>query len=308
MSLRIVVMAAVVASSVASAQMLVDQGPPQHRLVHKETFAVRLNPLGLVYDGRYAYRFRLYASESKALRDNFLGIGVAPMVSPANLRIGPYVEFNPATIFGVWAMVQFVQYFGTFNLAQGFAGAQSDFSDTALRVNAANHRVTNGWEATLGANFQVKVSVMLLRTQTKMIYGDLKLNDSERIYYEQIYDTGSPNKGWTFTNDVDVLYQGLENKLVAGARYTFTAPLYDPTRHFDPDALVQSADNSMHRLGPFIGYTFKFEDGAKFNTPTVFILVQWWLKHRFRDGVDSPAALPLLGLGFQMTGDFLPVK
>lgn len=64
----------------------------------------------------------------------------------------------------------------------------------------------------------------------------------------------------------------------------------------------------MHRVGPFLGYTFFREDGRAFNNPTVFILVQWWLKHRFRTGVDTSQALPVLGAGFQITGDFLPVK
>jgi hypothetical protein len=287
--------------------MLQDQAPPQHRIVHKNTFALRYNPLGLIYDGKFSYRYRLYESDSKALRDNFIGIGVAPIASPAFVRIGPYLEFNPLTVFGVYAAVHFVQYFGTFDLAQGFAGAQSNFSDSAIKANTANHVATNGYEVTLGGNFQVKVSSILLRTQAKMIFGQLKLKEGERIYYEQIYDVGAPNQGWTFTNDLDVLYQGLENKLVAGARYTATIPLYDPTRHFDPNALEQSADNAMHRVGPFVAYTFKFEDGARFNTPTVFLLVQWWVKHRFRTGEDTSQALPLLGVGFQMTGDFLPI-
>lgn len=111
-----------------------------------------------------------------------------------------------------------------------------------------------------------------------------------------------------FTNDLDVVWQGLENKLIAGARYTFTNPFYDPARHYDPNDPVQTADNSMHRVGPFVGYTFKIEDGAKFNNPTVFVLVQWWLKNRNRTGQDVSQAIPLMGVGFQMTGDFLPIK
>jgi hypothetical protein len=58
--------------------MLSEQGPPLHRIVHKNTAFVRFNPLGVGYDGRFAYRLRLYESDSKSLRDNFLGIGVAP--------------------------------------------------------------------------------------------------------------------------------------------------------------------------------------------------------------------------------------
>jgi hypothetical protein len=307
MSVRIVLAAAALMSSAATAQMLNDQGPPQHRVVHRNTFALRYNPLGLLYDGRFMYRLRLYQAESKVLRDNYVGIGVAPTFSPAFMRIGPYVEFNPLTVFGVWAMVQFVQYFGSFDLAQGFPGAQSDFSDKAIKANTANRVATNGYEVTLGANLQAKVAMFIIRSQARLVFGHLKLKDGERIYYDQFYDIGAPNQGWTFVNDLDVLYQGLENKLVAGARYTATAPLYDPARHLEPGA-TGTSDNSMHRVGPFVGYTFKIEDGAKFNTPTVFILVQWWLKHRFRTGVDTSQALPLLGVGFQMTGDFLPLK
>ena len=306
MTVRIVLLAALLSSFVASAQMLQDQGPPQHRIIHRNTFALRYNPLGLLYDGRFAYRYRLYLSESKALRDNFIGVGVAPTMSPAFLRIGPYVEFNPLSMLGFWGMVQFVQYFGTFDLAQGFAGAESNFGDNAIKANTGNKVATNGYEVTIGANFQAKVSMIVLRSQARLIYGSLKLKDGERIYYDQFYDIGAPNQGFSFANDLDVLFQTLENKLVAGARYTATVPLYDPARHFeDPTATV---DNSMHRIGPFVGYTFKIEDGAAFNTPTVFILVQWWLKHRFRTGADSSQALPLLGIGFQMTGDFLPIK
>ena len=309
MPVRIVLLAAALVSSVTSAQMLQDQGPPQHRIVHRNTIAFRVNPLGLLYDGRFSYRLRLYEAEGKALRDNFIGVGIAPTFSPAFMRVGPFIEFNPASMFGIWGMVQFVQYFGSFDLAQGFAGAQSDFSDKAIKANTRGKvGPTNGYEVTLGASFLAKVSSIIIRSQARLVYGNLKLKDGERIYYDQFYDVGAPNQGWTFANDFDLLFQTLENKLVVGARYTATAPLYDPTRHYDPNDPVQTVDNSMHRVGPFAGYTFKIEDGAKFNNPTVFILVQWWLKHRFRTGLDTPQALPLFGVGFQMTGDFLSIK
>lgn len=82
-------------------------------------------------------------------------------------------------------------------------------------------------------------------------------------------------------------------------------------RHFQSGE-VQENLNNMHRVGPFAGYTFKIDDGASFNNPTVFILIQWWLQNRNRTGTaNNPdgisQALPLIGAGFQMTGDFLPV-
>lgn len=288
--------------------MLADRGPPLQRLVHKNTFAVRVNPLGLLYDGRFSYRLRLYESEAKALRDNFVGAGLAPTASPAFVRVGPFVEFSPLSVLGFWAALQFVQYFGTFNLLQGFAGAQSDFSDTAIAANgAALKQATSGWELTLGASFQVKISSVVLRSQARLVRAEMRLREGARVYYDQFYDVAAPNGGFFLTNDLDVLWQGLENKLIAGARYTFTAPFYE-ARHFDPNAPSTTTNNAMHRVGPFLGYTFKSEDGAAFNTPTIFLLVQWWLQHRFRTGADVSQALPLLGVGFQMTGDLLPIQ
>ncbi len=295
-------------STLAHAQLLNNRAPPQHRLVHKTPFAFRVSPLGLLYDGRFSYRLRLYEHDSKVLRDNFIGIGVAPTLSPAFIRIGPYVEFNPTTIFGVWSTVQFAQYFGSFDLLQSFPGAQSTFSDSAIRANSARKQATNGFEVTIGANLTLKFGPVVLRSQARLIYADMNLREGDRVYYDQFYDVLSPNRGWTITNDVDLIAMLFENQLLAGARYTFTIPLYDPARHFDPTNPVQQANNSMHRVGPFLGWTFFSDDGAAFNNPTVFLLIQWWAQHRFRTGADTPAALPLMGVGFQFTGDFLELS
>jgi hypothetical protein len=296
-------------STMASAQTLTQSGPPQFRFIHRNTLAVRFNPLGLLYDGRFAFRVRLYESQSIALRDNYVGIGLAPTASPAFARIGPYVEFSPLTILNIWAAFQYVQYFGTFNLFQSFPSANSNFSDSQIssrgllpKEDVQRGYVTNGWELTLGASLQVKVKSVVMRSQARLIRADMKLREGDTVYYDQFYDVLSANRGWAFTNDLDVLWQGLENKLVAGGRYTFTAPLYTETQLLTGETMPI---NSMHRVGPFVGYTFKFEDGAAFNTPTVFLLVQWWLQHRYRTGVDSSAAFPLIGVGFQITGDFL---
>lgn len=301
-------LALVVPAPPASAQMLQDQGPPAVRIVQKNTFAIRYNPLGLLYDGRFSARLRLYESDSKALRDNFVGLGLAPTASPAFLRIGPYLEFNPASVFGVWGALQAVKYFGTFNLVQGFPSARSDFSDSAIKENAANKSAASGWELTLGANFQVKVESVVVRSQARLVRGSLDLRPGERVYYDQFYDVAAPNRGWFFTNDLDVVWQGFDNRFIGGARYTATLPFYDRDRHFDPADAERTADNGMHRVGPFLGWTLHAEDGRAFNTPTLFVLVQWWLKSRFRTGQDVSQAVPLFGVGFQFTGDFLPVK
>src|SRR5688572_14347988 len=104
----------------ASAQTLFDRGPPRHRLVHRSLVAARYNPVGVVYDGRLGYRFRLYEHESKALRDNYAGIGAGFFVNPASLRIGPVVEIAPASVLTLWSSLSLLSFFGSFDQLQSF--------------------------------------------------------------------------------------------------------------------------------------------------------------------------------------------
>lgn len=305
-------------SSSAWSQTLQYQGPPLHRVVHRNTFALRYNPLGLLYEGRFMYRLRLYESDSIALRDNFVGIGLTPIASPAFVRAGPYVEIQPMTVLGFWASYTFVQYFGTFNLFQSFPSARSNFSDAEITrlgelakgPTGGGEYLTNGTELTLGLDFQVKVLDFILRSRARLIRADMRLRDGDTVFYDQFYDVMVPNRGWYFVNDADLLYQTPNKRFVGGLRYTASLMFYNQT-HFQ-NGEVQENLNNMHRVGPFLGYTFKIDDGASFNNPTVFVLIQWWLQNRNRTGTaQNPdgisQALPLLGVGFQMTGDFLPV-
>ena len=294
--------------------MLNDQGPPLHRIVYRNTIGGRLNPLGLLYEGRLMYRLRLYETESLALRDNFIGGGLALSMSPAFANVGAYVEFQPLSVLGFWASYVYSRYFRTFGLMQSYpSAASSDFSDpensrrAALpRTDPASNYVTDGSQLIIGADFQVKfLEVILLRSKTRLIRADYKLRDGDNVYYEQFYDVLAPNRGWVLTDDVDLLWQRRDLKMFAGLRYTATTAFYDGRQYLAGEE--QTNRNFMHRVGPFAGYTFKVEDGARFNNPTVFILAQWWLVHRYRTGQVSTQALPLISVGFQFTGDLLPI-
>lgn len=304
--------AAFLTSTVASAQMLQDRSPPQHRIVHRNTLALRVNPLGLLYEGRFVYRFRLYPSDSATLRDNFVGIGLAPGASPAFARLGLYVEVAPASFATFWVNYEVVQYFGTFDLFQSFPSARSDFSDPALsarRTLAAedplrNYR-GNGTQLTLGLNLQVRLGEnIVLRNQLRVVRPQYNVRAGDTVFYDQFYDVLAPNGGWYLNNDFDAWFNPKWG-LIAGVRYSATAPFYTAAQ-FAPGE-VPGGINQTHRVGPMFGYTFFQRDGAKFNAPTVFLLAQWWLRHTYRAGQVSTQALPLLGVGFQFTGDFLPL-
>lgn len=311
-TLAAVAVAALLSSS-ANAQMLIDRGPPKHRLVHRNTVALRYNPLGLLYEGRFMYRLRLYPSDSPTLRDNFVGIGLAPGASPAFARLGLYAEVAPASFITFWVNYEFVQYFGTFDLFQSFPSARSDFSDPAIGARGdlpagdpqRNYR-GNGTQLTLGINLQLRVlENFVIRSQLRVVRPQYNVRAGDTVLYDQFYDVLAPNGGWYLTNDLDLWFNP-KSGLIAGLRYTATAPFYTAAQFAPGEG--PSAINQMHRLGPMLGYTFFQRDGAKFNAPTVFLLVQWWLQHTYRTGQVTSQALPLLGVGFQFTGDFLSLN
>lgn len=286
-------------STPAFAQMLSDRAPPLHRFVHRQTLALRVNPLGLIYDGRFAYRQRLYFSESNALRDNFVGIGVAPGASPAFGRIGALLEVQPATILGFWATYEVMQYFGTFNLLASYPSASANFSDSNIRNRLPNPYVTGGRMLTLGANLNLKVGPIVVRSQARLVAPDFDLRPGDTVLYDQVYDVLLPNGGFTFINDLDVLFQ-TKWGLVAGLRYNASVPMYGP-------AHAPLEDNDSHRLGPFLAYRFWDTDGRKLNQPTLVLIANWYLKHRWRTGADSSVGIPYFALAINVVGDLMPL-
>lgn len=285
----------------ASAQTLMDRAPPQHRLVQRNALALRYNPIGVIYDGRFQYRYRLYASESRALRDNFVSIGVAPGASPAFGRIGVVAEVQPLSVLTLYALYEVVGYFGAFDHLQSFASPHDEFDDDTLEGGGAY--ATSGAQLTLGANVQLKVWDIVLRTQFRLVRASFDLRTGDRNEYDPFYDVLAPNKGFFFTNDADVIYQPSFG-LLAGVRYTATRPFY-PDRNYAPGEATD-ADNRMHRIGPLVGWAIRQRDGNAFNV-LVFATAQWWLVHRYRTGENTSQALPLLALGVQTTGDLIPI-
>jgi hypothetical protein len=297
-------------ASTASAQALQEGPPPRHRLVYRNLLAVRLNPLGLLDDARLSYRYRLYRSESLLLRDNFVSVGLAPAFSPAYAKLGVVAELQPLSILQLWGMYELIGTFGTFRQLQSFPSAGSNFSDTELYArdalpsgDALRPYATTGSQLTLGATLQLKVGPVVARSLFRMVRPDMALRTGDSVFYDITNDVLAPNRGWYLLNDTDVLYQ-TGRGLTVGLRWASSHAFYG-AEHFTPE--LQTALPTTHRLGPVVAYTFAEQDGARFNAPTVLLLVNWWLTHRYRTGVDSPQAFPYLALGFSFSGDLLPV-
>ncbi|MDI3282422.1 hypothetical protein [Polyangium sp. 15x6] len=298
----------------AEAQAYRDGPPPQHRIVYNDLTLFRWNPLGLITDARFVYRYRLYKSESAALRDNFIGIGLAPSLSGAFARGGPTIQIQPASFLQLWALYEGIGYFGAFNFLQSYPTADAtkvNYSDTELarrgdleKGNPEKNYSTTGTQLIAGANLQFKFGPIAARNLFRFGRPDMKLRQGDRVFYDIFYDLLVGDGGLWYSNDADLLYQGLDNRLTVGLRWTTGQAFYND-EHFGPGDDKTRAPGAIHRIGPIAAWTFKKPDGAALE-PTILLVANWWLKSPYRTGQDVSQAVPYIILALNITGDLLP--
>jgi len=271
---------------------------------YRNILAARVNPIGVSNDFRFGYRVRLYG----ALRDSFvaagyLGLSGTLVLSPSFVRPGVLLEIQPLSILNLSVAYEMLGFFGTFNTTTSFATPMGNyFSDPftqRARDNAAaagGAQTALGHVVTLGALVQVRLGPLALRTNFRFVYHSLSLRAGTRYFYEPYLDILASNDGWVMVNETDVIYQ-TPFGLNIGARYTQTDAYYSS----DQDPLGSGASK---RLGPVFTFTFFERRRGGFNGPTIFVLSQWWLQHRYRNGAEQPTALPYLAFGLSFRGEF----
>jgi len=290
----------------AAAQVLPQ---PDRELAYQNLTALRVNPLGLVDLAELTFRRRLYGSESDALTQNYVGLGLASGLSPAWGRVGALVEFQPLTLLRLWASFELIGTFGSFDLMASFPSADADFSDTAIEDRAQDDATaayaTTGTQINLGANLQAKVGPVAMRSLFRAFRASFDLREGDRVFYDQLFDALVPNEGWTLLNDLDALWVSSFG-LTAGLRWSVAEPLYDDDRHYAPGTDVDRApSNTIHRLGVLAAYTLSKDPGGRLDAATAVLIAQWHLVHRWRTGEDVSGALPYVAVAMQLRGNLL---
>lgn len=273
---------------------------PDHGLRYRSLSVIRLNPLGSREEAQVDYWYRLYRSDAKALEQNFVGVGLVPLISPAHGGVGPVVEFQPATVSKFWAKYQYFKYFGGFDLFQSFPDASAEHSDQDIkdRGEDGENYAASGTQLTLGALLQLKVGPIAVRNTFQAVRSDFNLRGSDTVFYDSTFDLLVPNEGWFYSNDADVLWVS-DFGLILGLRDTYTFTSFSTAQKAgkgDPNV-------ANHRLGPVIAYTFYDDpDPVAFDKPTAVLILNWYLDHRYRAGQDVNRAIPYVIMGFAFSG------
>lgn len=279
---------------------------PKEQLFYQNLTVVRLNPLGLQNQFELDWRHRLYdPGDSLIMAQNFWSIGIAPILTPGLMRLGVNAKFQPLAILKLEVKWEYLNYFGNFDLLQSYDSANAEFSDSDIADggDAGNNYATDGWQLTLDGELRAKVGPVIVRNRFKAGYVEVALRGDDEVFYDQYFDLLLPAKGWFFTNDFDLLFQ-VSQHLIVGARYAFMDAQY-PDSAFLPGEPTDSDSAPTQRLGPLVAYTFSDTPGEAFNKPTILLLVNWYLQHRWRTGQDVSQAFPYIVLGFAFSGDLI---
>lgn len=280
-----------------------------HRWFYQSLSVLRLNPLGLITRAQLGYMYKLWGNPKidptaslgdKIKQDTYLKIAANTQLSPGFARPGIVVEAVPLALIRLSARVEQHTYWGAFNLITSFPSASAAHDEDTL--DAAESYGTTGWSARIDARLQVKLGKIAVRSEVRMEYTSLDLEDGHPVFYEPILDNLVANNAWSMVKDTDLLYF-VNDALIIGARYTYTKAFFDEG-DFAPGEAMDANNAVLHRVGPAIIWQLDNQKtGTTFNQPTLFLITQFWLQHASRAGQEVTQAYPYTLLGFAFNGD-----
>lgn len=287
---------------------------PAQRLVLNSLSIFRYNPIGLETRARFGWQQKFYEGHHRATNDNFWFAGTYLRLSPAGARAAAMVELQPVAMVHLRLTAEKLAYFGNFMFLQSRGSANDDLSDAAMKANAKGPQANyagSGTHLSIEPRLQAAIGPIVVRNSAFFGYFDMGLRDGDRVWYEATVDVPVPGRGWVFTNDLDVLLRRPMGAamLTVGVRYSMVRPLYtgrDVSPVEDPDAAA--ARNDHHRVGLLAAYTLFDRGVGPYNKPTVLLMVQRYLDHRFRTGVGPHGVngnIPYVVLGYAFETDLL---
>jgi hypothetical protein len=285
----------------------------KHSIQYSSLLAPRVNPLGLEERLWIGYQYRLYNKDKTILNGSNLAIFFRPIINPAVALVGATVQVQPAAVLRLRATYSYVQWFGTFQFVQSYESPYDDYSEQRIdeQSEIGTNYVTNAQQVELEALVQAKVKSVVFRSATFGIYNHYKsLRGDDDVLYDPRFELMVPGQGWMLANDTDLLYlhefkhgkrAAKKASMVAGARATTLMPFFKDEVYEEGD-VVKNPVGPQFRLGPAVGYTWFDRPERKFNKPTLLLLSQWNILHRWRTGRDVITAYPTIIIAFAFSG------
>ncbi len=275
---------------------------PRHRIHFHNLTGLQYNPLGVQTDLLLSYRYRLLSPTSLLFQDTYVGGGPIVRINPAYARVGLGLEVQPLMVLCLRAQYEFRGYFATAGMLQSFTRAGSEHHDE-LRQSRADldmNYAGTGHQVNLQAILRAKVGHWAVLNDFVLTYYKMDLASGDTVFYDAFLDLLAPGDGVTLANSAHLFYITGEG-LTVGVRYTVSHAAY-PAEALGPGGSAEGVITPTHRLGPMFVYEFESR-GRRFQKPTLAIILNWWLEHRYRTGQQVNRGVPWVAAAFFFSGD-----
>ncbi len=276
----------------------------RHVLRYQTLTLFAVNPLALANITQVGYRYMLFDSDSALLKDTYAALMLNPINTPAFSRLGLRAELKPLAVLKLTARYEFIKWFGTFDQLMPFDSPRQDASNEAREARGDNgeNLDTTATALTFEALLQAKVGSIAVRSNIRSVTYDVDLRGgNQKAFYDATTDTLAPTQGTILNVDTDLLYVS-GGPLTAGLRHTYVNSFFDDS-DFAEGEPTTNPNTPIHRLGILMAYKLNNTKGTLYNEPTIILISQWHLKHRYRAGQEFPQAAPFTVIGFSFNGD-----
>ncbi len=258
------------------------------------------NLLGLRILSDIGYRWRLYASQSKALQQNFIMLGPTVILTPAFQELGAFVTVQPATIFTLRGMYRF-----RFQVPTFFSGAV--FEDVARFDQAltgvtghidGENRLRTKIEEVQNQNDGRRVLPMshILSVEAVLRFQFKGLTALFFLRYAKWWSThGQTDRfGAFYEPGVDILMNNDEHLITINGLlgYQWKSLLFFASTNF---VRAFNSQQQNWRMGPGVRWTIAPNWGP-FKKPNLLLVLNWHIEHRWRAAAFD--GVPLVAIAF----------
>jgi hypothetical protein len=282
---------------------LADPAPrPPQSLSYENLFCIRINPLGVGDEFKLRYRIPLYGSANPLLAQNFFGLALPIGLAPSFIRPGLGVEVQPLSLLHFYVGYEPAAYFGALGSLRSYPSATSDYGFGAFTVGGPPYPTYASvvHQLVLSTTLQFAWRWFAFRSLWRAEYVDANTHNGDSVFYDPLYALLLPQQGWMLYSETDAVYRS-KFGLTAGIRYSLTLTWY-PDSAFAPGETPVNLNSPIQKLGPLVAYTFFEGKYRRFDAPTIFLVVNWYLQDRYRTGQLVNQALPMVGIGFSFRG------
>jgi hypothetical protein len=227
----------------------------------------------------------------------FVGLGLGGGLRP---EVG--VEFQPIAPLSLGVAYLPTYYPSFIGAARSYPSPHSEYDSgvfSSPREGPSGERSLFSHQLLLSASLRWKVEWLVGRIAVQASRFWANLPSGDRVFYDPTYDVLVDGHGWAAQNDVDLGVQ-LSPALIVGVRHTLTLAWYRDAA-YAPGESRDNPNTPMSRLGPAVRWAF-FDRTTGAECGSIFLLAQWYTVHRYRTGEAVSGAVPLVGIGFTVTG------